>query len=48
MGGRILLSGPDGDEVEDNAVRVGDLGGTMADSFEIIGGEGQGALGLSM
>ena len=47
--GRILLSipAPGGDGKEDAALRVGDLGGSMADSFE-IGGVEQGALGLNM
>ena len=47
--GRNLLSipAPGGDGEEVAALRVGDLGDTKADSFE-IGGVGQGALGLNM
>ena len=45
--GRILLSipAPGGDGEEDAALRVGDLGGSMADSFE-IGGVEQGGTGI--
>ena len=46
-GGRNLLSvpAPGGDGEEGAAFRVGDFGGTMADSFE-IGGVGQGGTGI--
>ena len=46
-GGRNLLSvpAPGGDGEEGAALRVGDFGGTMADSFE-IGGVGQGGTGI--